>query len=170
MSLIDFDEDELSEVLQSSADDLSGGRDEIEKIKAEMRELKLQMQQTLKRDSGFQSSNASMINQLSNAEEASTTMGMSTPASSLRLAPTPRPRTRLRSTPAPPPTPISSQAVWTMSSERNLMDCLVEYGLPALEQQGSSTACRKKSTHPGASLHLAGGFTAGGGDPCKGKG
>ena len=66
MSLIDCDEDELSEVLQNNADDSSGGRDEIEKIKAEMRELKLQMQQTLRRDSGFQTSDASMVNQCSN--------------------------------------------------------------------------------------------------------
>ena len=39
------------------------------------------------------------------------------------------------------------------------MDCLAEDVLPALEQQGRE-ACRKRSTHPGASVHSAGG------DPC----
>ena len=45
------------------------------------------------------------------------------------------------------------------------MDCLAEDDLPALEQQGRE-ACRKRSTHPGASVHSDERIAAAGGDPC----
>ena len=50
------------------------------------------------------------------------------------------------------------------SSERKFMDCLAEDELPALEQQRRE-ACRKRSTHPRASVHSAGRIAAAGGDP-----